>query len=420
MILFLGLAAFIHYPDRLAAPFVLTTENPPIDLVATSGGQIEAIYLQDGQPVEKGEDLIYMDNPASLKDMQAFARLVDSLNKIVDIPDYLGFAIPENLQLGELRQTYTEYVQALTTFQYVLRQSIVFQKIHALENKIRKHEQLTAALQKQLALFEKELALAEKDYRRNAGLNRQGVVSDLDFEKNEAQYLRQQQQHENMKTAIIHNSVEIAQLLTDRLALKDERAKAVSEHVIRLDELSLRFRNEHNQWRKKYFIDAPISGTLSLSPGIALHQTVQAGELLASVVPANEGENGIVARITPPAGGIGKAEQGNRVLLQLDAFPYKEYGHLEAKIDAISLLPTLHNNAAELAARQMVRPDNCREDISLHTWSEKGTRVRDAFMTLIETANKLGVSAIEYISDRISKKYEMPSLASLITGKYAG
>jgi len=48
-------------------------------------------------------------------------------------------------------------------------------------------------------------------------------------------------------------------------------------------------------------------------------------------------------------------------------------------------------------------------DISLHTWSKKGTRVRDAIMTLIETANKLGVSAIQYISDRISKRYEMPS-----------
>jgi hypothetical protein len=76
----------------------------------------------------------------------------------------------------------------------------------------------------------------------------------------------------------------------------------------------------------------------------------------------------------------------------------------------------LHNNAAELAARQIVR----KRDISLHTWSEKGTRVRDAFMTLIETAHKLGVSSIDYISDRISKKYEMPSLASLITSKYAG
>ena len=76
----------------------------------------------------------------------------------------------------------------------------------------------------------------------------------------------------------------------------------------------------------------------------------------------------------------------------------------------------LHNNAAELAAGQIVR----KRDISLHTWSEKGTRVRDAFMAPIETAHKLGVSAIDYIIDRISKKHEMPSLASLITIKYAG
>lgn len=75
----------------------------------------------------------------------------------------------------------------------------------------------------------------------------------------------------------------------------------------------------------------------------------------------------------------------------------------------------LHNNAAELAVRQIVR----KRDISLHTWSEKGTRVRDAFMTIIETAHKLGVSAIDYISDRISKRYEMPSLASLVAEKYA-
>lgn len=209
-----------------------------------------------------------------------------------------------------------------------------------MNEKIAKLEQLTTALQKQLVLFEKELALSEKDYRRNAELHRQGVVSDLDLEKNETQYLRQQQQHETMKTAIINNSVEIAQLRTDRLTLKDERAKAVSEYIIRLNELTLRFRNEHSEWRKKYFLNAPIAGILSLTPGIARHQTVKQGDVLASVVPMSEKENGIVAHIYPPAGGIGKAERGNRVLLQLDAFPYKEFGHLEAKIDAISSLPT--------------------------------------------------------------------------------
>jgi multidrug efflux pump subunit AcrA (membrane-fusion protein) len=340
VVVFLGLAGTIHYPDRLAAPFILTTENPPIELVAHSGGQIEAIYWQEGQLLEKGAEVMYLDNPANLADVQTFAQFVDSLSKIKDIPDYLNLAIPEDLQLGELRQTYTEYAQTLTTFQYVLRQGIVFQKIQALDEKINKQQQLTATLQKQLALFEKELALSEKDYRRNAELHRQGVVSDLDLEKNETQYLRQQQQHEAMKTAIIHNSVEIAQLRTDQLSLKDERAKAVSGYIIRLNELALRFRNEHNEWRKKYFLHAPIAGVLSLSPGVALHQTVKAGDVLASVVPSSEKGNSIVARIYPPAGGIGKAELGNRVLLRLDAFPYKEFGHLEAKIDAISSLPT--------------------------------------------------------------------------------
>jgi hypothetical protein len=35
-------------------------------------------------------------------------------------------------------------------------------------------------------------------------------------------------------------------------------------------------------------------------------------------------------------------------------------------------------------------------------------------MTIVETAKKLGVNAFNYIFDRISKKFEMPSLARLI------
>ena len=88
-------------------------------------------------------------------------------------------------------------------------------------------------------------------------------------------------------------------------------------------------------------------------------------------------------------------------------------GELMAVLDYPAL--PLHNNAAELAVRQIVR----KRDISLHTWSDKGTKVRDAFLTIIETANKLGVSAIQYIADRISQRHEMPSLASLITNAYS-
>jgi len=70
----------------------------------------------------------------------------------------------------------------------------------------------------------------------------------------------------------------------------------------------------------------------------------------------------------------------------------------------------LHNNDAELGARVEKR----RQDVSLHTISKAGTTAKDAFLTIVQTAKKLGVNAFEYINDRVSKKFSMPALSDLI------
>jgi regulator of replication initiation timing len=70
----------------------------------------------------------------------------------------------------------------------------------------------------------------------------------------------------------------------------------------------------------------------------------------------------------------------------------------------------LHNNTAEIAARSQAR----KRDSSFHTMSRKGTEAKDTFMTIVETAKKHGVNIYNYLYDRITKKYTMPSLATLI------
>ena len=70
----------------------------------------------------------------------------------------------------------------------------------------------------------------------------------------------------------------------------------------------------------------------------------------------------------------------------------------------------LHNNAAELAARRKVR----KRDVSLHTMSPKGTRVQDAYLSIIETAKKLKVSAYEYLTDFVSVTRKMIPLHKII------
>jgi hypothetical protein len=73
----------------------------------------------------------------------------------------------------------------------------------------------------------------------------------------------------------------------------------------------------------------------------------------------------------------------------------------------------LHNNASELAARVQARA----RDVSLHTKSAAGTKIKDSLMTISQTAKKLGVNTYEYILDRVSCEFKLPSLAELIQQK---
>ncbi len=70
----------------------------------------------------------------------------------------------------------------------------------------------------------------------------------------------------------------------------------------------------------------------------------------------------------------------------------------------------LHNNPAELGARQRVR----KRDVSFGPRTQDGVQAWDTFMTLSETAKKLGVSFYAYIDDRISESYVLENLAEMI------
>jgi len=73
----------------------------------------------------------------------------------------------------------------------------------------------------------------------------------------------------------------------------------------------------------------------------------------------------------------------------------------------------LHNNPAELEARQRVR----KRDVSFGPRTQDGVKAWDTFMSLAATAKKLGISFYQYIHDRISKANEIPSLARLIEAR---
>jgi hypothetical protein len=70
----------------------------------------------------------------------------------------------------------------------------------------------------------------------------------------------------------------------------------------------------------------------------------------------------------------------------------------------------LHNNAAELGARQRVR----KRDVSFGPRTAEGVAAWDTFMSLAATTKKLGVSFYTYIHDRMRGLNQVPQLADII------
>ena len=75
----------------------------------------------------------------------------------------------------------------------------------------------------------------------------------------------------------------------------------------------------------------------------------------------------------------------------------------------------LHNNAAELGARQRVR----KRDVSFGPRTADGAQAWDTFMSLADTTRKLGVSFYHSIHDRLRGEQQIPPLADVIAERAA-
>ncbi len=76
----------------------------------------------------------------------------------------------------------------------------------------------------------------------------------------------------------------------------------------------------------------------------------------------------------------------------------------------------LHNNRSENGARVEKR----RNDVSLQTKTEEGTKAKDTMMSIVETLKRYGLSAYDFIFDRVNDINKYPSLAEFIRARAAG
>ncbi|MCH8957632.1 HlyD family efflux transporter periplasmic adaptor subunit [candidate division KSB1 bacterium] len=185
----------------------------------------------------------------------------------------------------------------------------------------------------------KEAVLVDKKYEKDILLFEKKLISELELGNSESNYLQQKYALENAETAIIHNDLQLSKSQNTVLELNHQHQEREDELTLSLQESFKQLQSQLAIWEQKYILKAPTEGYVSFYKYWSDNQYVHIGDEVMTVVPKSKD---IIGKVYLPGYGSGKVKIGQKVNIKFDNYPYSEFGVVQGRIAAISLIA--HDN----------------------------------------------------------------------------
>ena len=348
-------ASVFHYPDSVKSTIVITTENPPANLMARSTGNIQKIFVTDNQLVNSGDLLAIINNPANYSDVMLIKQWTDSILPDTGSSDFFQKQKLSGVsfQLGEIQPTLSAYFSHLSDYSYYRIENPEKQRIAALKQELDRYGELNRQLAKQCSILKKEFELIRKQHDRNINLHSSGTISDADLEKSESVMLAKDYEYGQSQVELSNNKLQEARVNQEIVTLDAEVKETQHEKERSIQESLLNLVAAIATWENKYVLKAPVAGKVSYSRVWNENQTVTEGELVMTVIPLSQGS--IIGKVKLPMEGAGKVKEGQRVIIKLDNYPYLEFGMLNGNVQSIAAAPNESAYLVQVNLRDSLR-----------------------------------------------------------------
>lgn len=342
IILLLVLSWIIKYPYLVRADAVITTERPPEYIKARVSGNIEHLFVSNGESITSGSILGVMETTASYESIQWLSSLIDTV-KSQDMPPTYVKAIrelPSNPVLGEIQDQYSAFRKSYYDYINHIEIDYYGKKIEAVNEEIRSIEDYIRQLKSKESLTISNLEVEKNKYLRDSLLNEQNIVPDAELENSKQKFY-------SLKIELVQVVLEASSKRIDLASKKQElqdltaaREEERQKYISNADNELIKLKARLDWWIQNYLLVSNIDGNVTFTSYWSENQSVREGETVMTIVPL--GENEIFARIMIPMAGSGKVEEGQNVNIQLEGYPYLEYGMVHGIIESRSLVP--HEN----------------------------------------------------------------------------
>ncbi len=336
IVLLLVMSWFIKYPDIISSKAIITTQIPPQKEFAKIMGKLAKILVKDNEAVTKNQPLAILENTATYQDVLLLQSIIDTIkinNKSFDFPI-------ENMPvlfLGEVDPDYALFENSY--LQYALNKDLKPFSNEAMANRFSLLELNTRLdnMKSQKELNQAELAFKKKDLERNQTLYGKGVISAMEFESKQLEYLQAERNYASMTTSISQLREAISNANSTSRSTEINKTK---ENITLLKNAIQSFnqlKTSLKDWELRYLLESNMVGKVSFQKPWVENQTVNQGDLVFTIIPTETFH--YVARLTTPAQNSGKIKIGQKVNIKLDNYPDTEFGMLTGTVKNISLIP---------------------------------------------------------------------------------
>ena len=390
VLLLLGLAWFVKYPDVIKGKITITTNTPPATIVARSGGPIH-LLVPDKTLLTANEAFAIIGGTARYDDVLTVRRSLEAFGKTLDratvggpgasdsrLPDSSG-ELRVRLELGELQAPYNALLLRWKEWQALeVRGNSNQQRKSIVNEQIGGYEQIGERLTRQLTLLEQEYRLLLRTYEtRYKPLARSGSISTEQLEVKRDELIGKTKAIEAAHADISENDNRIIGLRSQKAEYDFDQTDRQLAARNGLRDAFTGLLNAITAWENTYVLKSPIAGRLNYLNFMHENSVLVTGQDVAGIVPTTDPVSIPTANLDWPAdssstqattvtaaaptrsgaampgqyigelfiepAGSGKVAVGQVVNITLLSFGKKEYGMLRGRVASVADISTTIN-----------------------------------------------------------------------------
>ena len=333
ILLFAG-AYFIHYPDVITTQVNITSANPPVKIVAQTGGKISELFVQNNAAVQENAPIYILENAARYNDIRLLQTLLNQLDTSFNLaPTLRRFNFAQPLQLGALQAGYAALYQAVNQYLFFTDKHFTTQKVEQLQSQLTTQHQLNEELQRKDVMLQQQLMLEQKRFKIDSQLAREKVIAPLELDNSKRQLLDKQMTADATRANLLQNKLQQTEYLKTITDLQQQSLQQENDLQQKVREQVKQLQGQLEVWEQQYLVKSPVAGKVSFFKFWKAHQFVSSGEAVLMIVPPVQH---YVAKATLPVFGAGKVKKGQKVLIKLSAYPFREFGMIRGNISNVS------------------------------------------------------------------------------------